>query len=281
MTLAGLFAGLYGFFVEPALRLRVRRWKLRRSDWTAAPLKIAVISDLHVGEPYVGLDRVKQILQRTNALGADLILLLGDYAAGHRFVTEPVEVEALAPELQKLTARDGVYAVLGNHDWWDDRAAQTRGSGPNLYADALWKHGIPVLSNTSVKLQRAGVWLAGLEDQLAFPRGGGRFDGLDDLPKTLSEIDDDAPVILMAHEPDIFPKVPDRVALTLSGHTHGGQLRLFGYSPLVPSKFGNRYAYGHVREGSRDLIVSRGIGCSIMPLRFGVIPEITVIDVSA
>ncbi len=281
MTLAGLFAAVYGFFVEPALRLRVRRWRLRRTDWTAPPLRVAVLADLHVGEPHVGLDRIQQVVRRTNALAPDLVLLLGDLAAGHRFVTRPVEIAELAPVLGGLQAKHGVFAVLGNHDWWDDLAAQRRGGGPNLYADALQRNGIPVLSNEAVKLEGPGIWLAGLEDQLAIVRGGGRFRGLDDLPGTLAQITDDAPVVMMAHEPDIFPQIPDRVALTLSGHTHGGQVRLFGWSPMVPSRFGNRYAYGHVREGGRDLVVSGGIGCSILPVRFGVTPEITVIELSA
>ena len=89
---------------------------------------------------------------------------------------------------------------------------------------------------------------------------------------------DDAPVILLAHEPDIFPQVPSRVALTLSGHTHGGQVRLFGYSPVVPSDYGNRYAYGPVEETGRHLVVSGGLGYSGIPVRFGVPPEITVVD---
>lgn len=261
------------------MRFRVRRWRIRRADWSAPPLRIAVISDLHVGEPYVGLRRVRKIVQRANAVDADLLLLLGDFAAGHRFITAPVRIAELAPVLGELRARHGVYAVLGNHDWWDDRTAQARGGGPNLYAVALEQEGIPVLSNQAVKLEQAGIWLAGLEDQLALVRGGGRFDGLDDLPATLAQVTDEAPVVLMAHEPDIFPQVPGRVALTLSGHTHGGQVRLFGWSPVVPSRFGNRFAYGHVREEGRDLVVSGGVGCSIMPVRFGVVPEITVIEI--
>ena len=122
-------------------------------------------------------------------------------------------------------------------------------------------------------------WLAGLEDQVAIRRNG-RWVGLDDLPGTLAQITDDAPVILLAHEPDIFTDVPDRVCLTLSGHTHGGQVRLFGWSPIVPSRHGQRYAYGHVREGQRDLVVSGGIGCSILPVRLGVVPEITLIELA-
>jgi predicted MPP superfamily phosphohydrolase len=82
-----------------------------------------------------------------------------------------------------------------------------------------------------------------------------------------------------AHEPDIAVRVPDRVALMLSGHTHGGQVRLFGWSPVVPSRYGNRFAYGHVRERC-DLIVSGGLGCSsIIPVRLGVPPEIVLVTV--
>ncbi|MDC0656411.1 metallophosphoesterase [Leisingera sp. SS27] len=280
VTLAGLFTALYGFFIEPALRLRVRRWKIRREDWTAPPLRIAVIADLHAGEPWVGERRVRQVVRRVNAVNADLVLLLGDYAAGHRFVTKPVKIAEVAPILAECRARHGVFAVLGNHDWWDDLAAQKRGGGPNLYAKALETAGISVLSNQALRLDEAGIWLAGLEDQLAIRRNG-RWNGLDDLPGTLAQVTDGAPVVLMAHEPDIFPKVPARVALTLSGHTHGGQVRLFGWSPVVPSRFGNRYAYGRVREQGRDLVVSGGIGCSILPVRFGSVPEVTVIEVSS
>nr|WP_245265783.1 hypothetical protein [Mesorhizobium sp. LNJC394B00] len=127
-----------------------------------------------------------------------------------------------------------------------------------------------------------GFWIAGLADQLALlpnkAAGRDRFEGLDDLDGTLAKIIDQAPVILLAHEPDIFPKVPGRVSLTLSGHTHGGQVRLFGYSPVVPSRFGNRFAYGHVVENDRNLIVSGGLGFSIAPVRFGMRPEILQID---
>ncbi|MGR3502906.1 metallophosphoesterase [Pseudaestuariivita sp.] len=279
-TLAALFAGLYAFFIEPALRLRVKRWAIQRSDWSAPPLRIVVISDIHLGEPYVGLKRLRQVVQRANALGGDLVLLLGDFSASHSFVSKPVKFSDAAPVLAGLSARHGVFAVLGNHDWWDDLSAQRRGGGPNLYAQALGEVGIQVLSNEALFLEGSGIWLAGLEDQLAIRRNG-RLVGLDDLPGTMVRVADDGrPCVLMAHEPDIFAEVPDRVALTLSGHTHGGQVRLFGWSPMVPSRFGNRFAYGHVREGGRDLVVSGGIGCSIAPVRFGVAPEITVIEIS-
>jgi len=282
--LAGLFAATYGFFIEPALRLRVKRWRIAPPLWTGGPLKIAVLADLHMGEPVVSLNRLKRIVARTNALGADVILVLGDLEAGHRFVTRPVSMKDAAEVLAGLTAPLGRYAILGNHDWWHDRAAQVRGGGANRIGGLLEAAGVPVLQNRALKLgEGAGAfWLAGLDDQLAIGigPGPGRFRGLDDLSGTLAGIGDDAPVILMAHEPDIFPKVPDRVALTLSGHTHGGQVRFFGWSPVVPSAYGNRYAYGHVREGGRDLVVSGGIGCSILPFRLGVVPEITLIELA-
>ncbi|HQU66611.1 MAG TPA: metallophosphoesterase [Albidovulum sp.] len=279
--LAGLFTATYGFVIEPALRLKVKRWRIEPPLWTGGALKIAVLADLHMGEPTVSLARLRRIVARTNALGADIILVLGDLEAGHRFVTRKVPMKDTAEVLAGLEAPLGRYAILGNHDWWHDRAAQARGGGPNRIGEILAAAGVPVLQNRAIKLGTgAGAfWLAGLDDQLAIGIGPGRFRGLDDLPGTLAGITDDAPVILMAHEPDIFPKVPDRVAVTLSGHTHGGQLRLFGWSPVVPSAYGNRFAYGHVREGKRDLVVSGGIGCSILPFRLGVVPEITLVEI--
>jgi len=260
----------------------VKRWQISPLRWTGGPLKIAVLADIHMGEPFVSLNRLKRIVARTNALGADLIVILGDLEAGHRFVTRKVSMAETAAELAKLTAPFGIHAILGNHDWWHDRAAQLRGGGPSAVAETLRAAGIPVLQNDGVKLGQGAraFWLAGLDDQLAIGIGGGRYRGLDDLPATLEKITDDAPAILLAHEPDVFAKAPDRFALTLSGHTHGGQVRLFGYSPVVPSAYGNRYAYGHVRQGQRDLIVSGGIGCSILPVRLGVVPEITVVELS-
>jgi predicted MPP superfamily phosphohydrolase len=150
--------------------------------------------------------------------------------------------------------------------------------------------GIRVYENDAVRLEKDGqaFWLAGLGDQWAYyPRNGlpGRrggnfyYTGVDDLPGTLAQITDEAPVVLMAHEPDIFPKVPERVALTVAGHTHGGQVRLAGYAPIVPSMYGQRYVYGHVVEEGRNLVVSGGLGCSGVPLRFGSPPEIVLVEI--
>jgi predicted MPP superfamily phosphohydrolase len=281
VTLAGLFVSIYGVLIEPMLRLRVTTWKISPKSWRKGhKLRIAIVTDLHMGEPFMGLARLRKIVKRTNGLGADIIVLLGDYAAGHKFVTKPVLVADTAKELKQLSAPLGVYSVLGNHDWWDDLTAQKTGKGPIIAHRALEKEGIKVLENNAVKIGKgdSAFWLLGLGDQVAFPKRG--WTGVDDLPATMAQITDDDPAILLAHEPDIFPQVSDRVALTLSGHTHGGQIRLFGWTPVVPSRFGSRFAYGHIHEEGRDLLVSGGLGCSIIPVRIGSVPEITVVELS-
>lgn len=232
-------------------------------------------------------ERIRSLAERANSLRPDLIVLLGDYAAGTRLVTDWVGSSEWAPALSGLKAPLGVWSILGNHDWWEDLSAQKAGLGPTVARRALESAGIPVLENDVVRLEKDGhgFWVAGLADQLALRPGRAwgrsRFTGLDDLRGTLAKVSDKAPVILLAHEPDIFPKVPPRVSLTLSGHTHGGQVRLLGYSPVVPSRFGNRFAYGHVVEENRNLIVSGGLGFSILPVRFGMRPEILSIDLGS
>jgi uncharacterized protein len=215
-------------------------------------------------------------------------VLLGDFAASHKFKTRSVAPEVWAEAFSGLRAPLGVHAILGNHDWWDDVHAQRTRQGPVLGRRMLERVGIPVYENDATRLVKDGhrFWLAGLGDQLAFirgrrKRGMRKFLGVDDLDGTLAKITDRSPVILLAHEPDIFPRVPERVSLTLSGHTHGGQVRVMGFSPMVPSRYGNRYAYGHIVEDNRHLIVSAGLGCSILPVRLGVPPEIVVVDVAA
>ncbi|MBC8051364.1 MAG: metallophosphoesterase [Chitinophagales bacterium] len=285
----GLSVGGYAFGAEPMLRLRVQRYQITPTGWPAGlQLRIAAIADIHAGEPTMSAWHIRRIVETTNALNADLIVLLGDYVAGHKFVSRQLSSPEWAGILGGLRAPLGVHAILGNHDWWDDYSAQARGAGPTIAGEALKDAGIALYENKSARLQKdgQGFWLTGLGDQLALiPKAGrnkcNRLCGVDDLPGALAQVTDDAPVILLAHEPDIFPNVPKRVALTLSGHTHGGQVRLFGYSPMAPSRYRNRYAYGHVVEDDRHLVVSGGLGCSIIPVRFGVPPEIVHITLGA
>ena len=287
LGVVGAVASAYAVIVEPLLCQRVTRYDLKLPRWPGdLPLTIAAIADVHACKPWMDVERIHSIVRQTNELKPDLIVLLGDYVAGLRhYRTGEVHSDEWSRALAGLKAPLGVHAILGNHEWWEDRAAQMNGHGPTFGRLALERAGIPVYENDVVRLTKSGrsFWLAGLGDQLAFWPSRRRFPdrriGVDDLGATLGKVPDGDPVILLAHEPDIMPRVPDRVSLVLSGHTHGGQVRLLGWSPIVPSRYGNRYAYGHVREQC-DLIVSGGLGCSIIPVRFGMPPEIVLVSIT-
>jgi hypothetical protein len=280
----GISTTAYGFSA-PVLRLRVTRYHVTPPQWPASlKLRIAAIADLHACDPWMSLDHIQAIVERTNALKPDVVVMLGDYVSGHRKVTRFIPDADWAAVLAGLKAPLGVHAVLGNHDWWEDKTVQRDGQGLPSAGRALEAVGIPVYENDAKKLAKNGqsFWLAGLGDQLAYVPAR-RFRplkrvGVDDLGATLAKVTDDAPVILMAHEPDIARRVPSRVALQLSGHTHGGQVRMLGWSPISPS--GQQLAYGHIKMNC-DVVVSGGLGCSIMPFRLGVPPEIVLVTVGA
>jgi predicted MPP superfamily phosphohydrolase len=226
--------------------------------------------------------RLWQAVEAVNSVGADLIAVMGDYLADHRFVTAPVPMEEVARAIASLRAPLGVHAVMGNHDWRADPAARQRMQGPVAYARSLAEAGVTVLENRALRVEtpQGGLWVLGLGCQRVTGQGA-RWQGVDDLPATLAQITDDAPAILLAHEPDIFPLVPPRIGLTLAGHTHGGQIILGRWTPVVPSMYGARYAWGHIREDGRDLVVSGGLGCSGLPIRFGRRPEVTVVTLGS
>ena len=269
---AAAATGAYGAGVEPH-SLVVTHYALSPQSWPRGRrLSITVIADLHAGGPDMTLAHIRKVVDTANLLRSDLVVLLGDYIATYDFPNTRVPDPLWAAELARIEARLGSWAVLGNHDWWYDLAG-VRG--------ALAEVGIPVLENRAVMVEDGGqrLWLAGLGDQRAYRLGRGRYRGVDDLPGTLAQVRSDDPVLLLAHEPDIFPRVPDRVALTLAGHTHGGQVRLpLIWPSFVPSKYGARYAYGHIIEGGRHMIVSGGLGTSFVPIRLGVPPEIVQIE---
>jgi len=256
--------------------LIVTRYAPKPPAWRASQkLSITVIADIHAGGLNMTVSHIRRVVDTANELKSDLVVLLGDYVANYPFVNARMPNKIWAPELARLSAKLGTWAVLGNHDWWQ--------GAPGIRA-SLNAVGIPVLENDAVLLGPEGVrfWLAGLGDQRAFRLGHGRYRGVDDLPRTLAQIRTDDPVLLLAHEPDIFAELPASVALTLAGHTHGGQIRLpLIWPAFVPSKYGARYAYGHVIEDSRHMIVSGGLGTSLIPARLGVPPEVVQVLLGA
>lgn len=243
--------------------MRHRELQLPRWPQPLSGLRVALLSDLHVGAPFWGVDELAKLVERTNAEQPDLVLLAGDYLVG----TEPgavrVPADAIAEKLTGLRAPLGVLAVLGNHDW--DDGSMDR---------ALKQRGIRVLEDEHAVVQRGGqsLYVVGLADQItrsSNPRAA------------MSAVPSGAPTLLLVHEPDVFEsfgRLGISPSLTLAGHTHGGQVRL----PLlgrrvVPSEFGERYAYGHVVEEGRHLFVTSGVGTSILPVRFLVPPEIAIL----
>jgi predicted MPP superfamily phosphohydrolase len=249
--------------VEPA-SLRIREHRLAIPGWPAkrSGMRIALLSDLHVGSPFNGPGKLKEVVRRTNEARPDLVLILGDLVIQDVIGGKFVPPEEIASELGRLRAPLGVYAVLGNHDRWLD-ARRVLG--------ALVKAGIPVLEDRAVEITGGGppFWLVGVSDYWTAPH---------DIRGALGQVTDGAPVLLFSHNPDIFPRIPARVSLTLAGHTHGGQvyIPLIG-RPIVPSVFGERYAAGSVVEGGRHLFVTPGVGTSILPVRFLVPPEISIV----
>jgi len=258
-----LVLGVWGFYIEPS-SLTIYRVTLNIPHWPLElkGLKIAVITDLHGGAPYIDVKKIKLVVARTNAEHPDLVLILGDYVIHDVFGGKFIEPETIAEALRGLRAPLGVVSVLGNHDWWLGGARVTR---------ALKGAGIIVLENQAYRIQFNGkaFWIGGLTDLMTRKP---------DIAGTLRQVDDDDPVILIAHNPDSFPQVPTRVSLTIAGHTHGGQVNLPLLGRLVvPSYYGQRYAAGHVVEGGRNLFVSTGIGTSMIPVRFRVPPEIDIL----
>jgi len=255
----------WGFFIEPN-RLVVRQETLDVEGWpiNLNGLKIAVLSDLHVGSPYIDERKVRLIVERTNQLQPDIIVILGDYMTGNGRARHRVEPEVFAPILKDLHAPLGVYSVLGNHDWWYNGQKVRR---------ALEDNGIKVLEDEVVKLDVRGnsLWLVGLGDLWTRPQH---------IEQTIAQVPEREAIVALTHNPDIFPDVPTRVNLLLAGHTHGGQVRfpLIG-SVVQSSRYGERYAKGHVKENGHDLFVTTGIGTSIVPVRFGVPPEIVLLTV--
>ena len=288
LTGAGVLAagaagfGGYASAYEAGARLDLTSYDVSPAHWPAdLKLKIAVIADIHACEPWMPAERIASIVDLANAQKPDLTVLLGDFAGQQHFVTRYVPPGAWAEQLARLEATVGVYAIMGNHDWWSAAIPTDPPDNGQSVRKALAEARIPLLENKSVQLVQNGkpFWLIGLGDQIAHGRGRLGRHGDDDLAGSLRQVKDDAPAILLAHEPFIFPRVPDRVALTLSGHTHGGQVNL----PMIGAPFATRmpgvksYLYGLFSEGRRQLLVSGGLGESGAPIRFMRPPEVVCV----
>ena len=231
----------------------VRRMTVKLPGWPprAAPIRVLLWSDLHLGNAATDPGRLTRLVAQANALRPDLVILAGDYVAGHEAADA-----AVAPGLRALAALRpplGAVAVMGNHEYWTDAPRIRR---------ALEQAGIVVLANGAVR--RGPVAVGGVDD-LVNRRA--------DATATVSAMRavGGAPVVV-SHSPDLAPRLPPGLPLLLAGHTHCGQLLLPGYGPPFDVA-APRYRCGAVREGRRLTIVTAGTGTSVAPVRFGAPPD--------
>ena len=283
MALAATALGTDAFAIEPLFLLETRTYDLVIPRWPASlDLRIAVVADIHACRPWMGPERIRQIAEAANATKPDVIALLGDYNPGHNVVTGAVMPEEWAEALSVLSAPLGVFSILGNHDWWHGPLTTIQSDNGESARRGLRRARIEIIENKATRLTKQGepFWLMGLGDLMAIETGRHRHRGVDDIPGTMAQIRDDAPIVLLAHEPFVFPRVPERVALTLAGHTHGGQVRLpLVGTPFAQERFYHPWIYGHMTLGERHIIVSAGLGESILPMRLMCPPELVVVNV--
>jgi predicted MPP superfamily phosphohydrolase len=265
--IAALLLFVWGFVVEPAILVTTtvtvvsKQWPPGR-----APARVVAISDLHIGAPHMKLDKLAAVVRRIDALKPDVVLLLGDFVIHGVLFGKFVDPETIASGLRPLASRYPVYSVLGNHDWWLDGARMR---------SALEGAGIRVLENESaaLALPEGRLWLAGIADDTTRKPN---------LVRALRSVPKGEPVIVFAHDPAIFPDVPVRAVMTLAGHMHGGQVYLPWVGALItPGRAPRRHAHGLIREDGKTMVVTGGVGTSIIPVRFNMPPEIMLIELKS
>ena len=243
---------IYSILIEPDL-ITVKKLELK-SD-SMPEMKIVFVSDFHLSK--FAKRRMNRIIQTVNKQNADIIISGGDYYIMHS-AQPSMDSNKIAKLMSKMKSKYGIYSVLGNHDYYKD--------GDSI-KNALQNEGILVLenSNTSIDINGKTLYIAGISDMQT------TYYNLD---KALYNTE--KPTILISHSPDITPQAKHRADLILSGHTHGGQVRIpFFGAVIVPSKYGKRYESGFIEN---IVYVIRGLGTSLFKIRFNCAPEITVID---
>lgn len=251
--------GYIGAIADPI----VRHATIHLDDWPAdaAPLRIALLSDLHVAGPDMPPDRLARIIAGVNAQHPDMILIAGDFVSDKRLATHRYSTaQAIAP-LSRLTSAFGTFAVLGNHDHWRDAA---------MFRKALPKVGVSLLDNNAI--EAGPLTIIGIDDDFSSHADPARaFAAAQTMP---------GPRVVLTHSPDIIPELPERVTLVAAGHTHCGQISLPLVGPMATmSRYGRRFACGLIDDAGQPVIVGAGLGTSLAPLRIGAPPDYWIVTI--
>ncbi len=260
-------AGAYSYFIEPS-RLVVHEEDLQIPNWNAKldGFKVVAISDIHGGANYITEEKIREIVELTNAQNPDLIVLLGDYVSQKKGKQSELKMPmaTIADNLQGFKAKYGVYAIIGNHDWWFDEK--------KVRAE-MERVGIKVLENEVEPIQVGDetVWLWGIEDYWKKRRVP--TDALEKIPTKEN-------IIAITHNPDSLLKTPPKISLMVAGHSHGGQVKIpfYGAIPFVNDP---RFMAEKAVVDGKHIFVTTGVGCSGPQFRFGVPPEIAVLNLFA
>jgi uncharacterized protein len=259
-VIIGILGLLLVYMLIEPYRLRVNRLEFVDADIPAAfdGVTIAFLADIHHG-PWFSLRRLDRVVAAVNELHPDIVLLGGDYV--HR---SPRYIAPCYGKLAALAPRIGAFAVLGNHDHWE---------GADASRQAMAKAGITLLDNR-------GEWVSIGDARIKLGGVGDLWDDRQDPEPTIGDAKEDDFVILLSHNPDYADEIrTDKIDLMLCGHTHGGQVTLFGrWAPIVPLRHHRqKYRAGLVENGHTKVYITTGVGTVTPPIRLFCRPEIALI----
>lgn len=257
ITITGIYS-----FIEP-FRIEIKKTELISNNIPEgfSGARIIFIADIHCGF-FFSQKRVSKIVEKINSLKPDIMLLGGDYVdyiSGSSSYIKPC-----FDELKKISAPLGVYGVLGNHD---------HAVSADLTRKSMTNAGIVILDNTA-------IWINKKNQRIKIGGVGDMTEDSQEINPTIKDASDKDLVILLSHDPDYFEHMEKgKVDLVLSGHSHGGQVTLFGlWAPLMPSRYGQKYRTGIIENEKSKLMITNGVGTATLPVRFFARPQINIIE---